>query len=127
MPSSRFAVLLLAGCSMPLVWAQTDWPVYGHDSGAMRYSPLKQITPKNVARLKVAGTFDTQAPINQPAAPPAAVSSSPPGAPGGGAAPRRPVMRRTEVTPLVIGNVMYLCTGYNRVLALDASTGEQIW
>ena len=37
------------------------------------------------------------------------------------------MMRRTEVTPLVIGDVMYLSTGYNRVLALDASTGKQIW
>jgi quinoprotein glucose dehydrogenase len=31
-----------------------EWRTYGHDSGANRYSPLKQITPANVGNLKVA-------------------------------------------------------------------------
>jgi glucose dehydrogenase len=44
--------------------AQTDRPVYGHDPGGNRYSPLKQITPKNVAKLQLAWSYDTQAPIN---------------------------------------------------------------
>jgi glucose dehydrogenase len=31
---------------------QTDWPVYGHDPAGTRYSPLKQITAANVAKLQ---------------------------------------------------------------------------
>src|SRR5437899_381857 len=53
--------------------AQTDWPVYGHDPGGMRYSPLKRITTKNVANLKVAWTYDTQVPA---AAPPSGIPSN---------------------------------------------------
>jgi len=36
---------------------QTDWPTYGHDSGSTRYSPLKQITTKNVSKLAPAWTY----------------------------------------------------------------------
>ena len=39
--------------------AQTDWPMFGHDPGAMRYSPLKQINTTNVDRLRLAWQFDT--------------------------------------------------------------------
>jgi glucose dehydrogenase len=38
-----------------------DWPSHDHDAGAQRFSPLKQITPSNVARLQTAWTFDTGA------------------------------------------------------------------
>jgi glucose dehydrogenase len=38
-----------------------DWPHYGHDPGARRFSPLTQITPQNVATLTRAWTFDTGA------------------------------------------------------------------
>lgn len=36
-----------------------DWPAFGRDPGAQRYSPLTQITPENVATLREAWTFDT--------------------------------------------------------------------
>src|SRR5262245_48646914 len=129
--------VLLGAVSM--AHAQTDWPVYGHDPGGMRYSPLKRITAKNVANLSVAWTYDTQEPA---ATPPANVPSneanqtnrpaneSPEavgpgrGGRGGGARTRR---RLSESTPLVIGGVMYLSTAYNRVLALEPETGKKIW
>jgi glucose dehydrogenase len=38
-----------------------DWPLYGRDAGAQRFSPLTQITPENVATLTKAWTFDTGA------------------------------------------------------------------
>jgi quinoprotein glucose dehydrogenase len=38
-----------------------DWPVYGRDGGAQRFSPLTGITPQNVATLARAWTFDTGA------------------------------------------------------------------
>jgi glucose dehydrogenase len=39
--------------------AQTDWPMFGHDPGGMRYSPLKQINTTNVQQLRLAWQFDT--------------------------------------------------------------------
>ena len=36
-----------------------DWPVYGHDPGGAKYSPLAQINRQNVKRLEVAWTFHT--------------------------------------------------------------------
>ncbi|MEO8657531.1 MAG: pyrroloquinoline quinone-dependent dehydrogenase [Bryobacteraceae bacterium] len=42
--------------------AQTDWPAYGNDPGAARYSPLTQIDATNVARLRPAWTFHTGKP-----------------------------------------------------------------
>src|SRR4051812_1220610 len=42
--------------------AAGEWRTYGHDAGALRYSPLKQITPENVARLKVAWVYHMRPP-----------------------------------------------------------------
>lgn len=39
----------------------TDWSYHDHDAGGQRYSPLKQITPANVAELQPVWTFDTGA------------------------------------------------------------------
>lgn len=43
-------------------FAQTDWPYYGNDPGAMRFSSLRQIHTGNVTRLKLAWTFRTGKP-----------------------------------------------------------------
>ncbi len=43
-------------------FAQTDWPSYGNDPGAMRFSSLRQIDAGNVERLKLAWTFRTGKP-----------------------------------------------------------------
>jgi glucose dehydrogenase len=37
--------------------AQVDWPSFGNDAGAMRYSTLRQIDAANVAHLQPAWTF----------------------------------------------------------------------
>jgi quinoprotein glucose dehydrogenase len=79
-----------------------DWPTYGHDAGGMRYSPLTQITPQNVSTLKVAWTYHMK-PTPQTRALP------------------------SQMTPLVVGNTMYFGTPYGRVVALDATTGKEIW
>jgi quinoprotein glucose dehydrogenase len=47
------ALLLLSTCG----FAQTDWPSYGNDPGAMRYSSLQQLNTGNVERLKPAWSF----------------------------------------------------------------------
>ena len=95
-------VLLLAGG--PAAAAETEWPTYGHDPGGMRYSPLKQITPQNVAKLQPAWTYHLRK------------SSS-------GASRFQP----SQVTPLIVDGLLYLTSPYNEVLALDAATGAEVW
>jgi glucose dehydrogenase len=53
------ALLLLAAAAFP---NSNDWPSYGNDPGAMRYSMLRQIHAGNVDRLKLAWTFRTGKP-----------------------------------------------------------------
>src|ERR1700733_2659537 len=58
--------VLTAGAPIFMAQAQTDWPNYSHDAGGSRYTPLKQINEKNVAKLKLAWTFDPTAPVTDP-------------------------------------------------------------
>jgi quinoprotein glucose dehydrogenase len=61
--------LLLAAVvfGQAVVFAQTDWPSYGNDPGAMRYSTLRQIRAANIDRLKLAWTFRTDKPGSEAA------------------------------------------------------------
>ena len=127
-----------------------EWPTYGHDPGGMRFSPLTQITPKNVSQLKVAWVYQMKPAGALPPtgrggdAPPArggADSVPPAGRGGGGAEGETPDavpggrrggrggsgFRPSEATPLVINGIMYLPTPYSRVVALDPTTGKEIW
>jgi quinoprotein glucose dehydrogenase len=79
-----------------------DWVSNNRDLGAQRFSPLTQITPANVTRLKQAWVYHMR--------------------PAG--APRLLV---TEAIPIVVRNTMYLPTPYGHVVALDASTGAEKW
>ncbi len=83
-----------------------DWPVYGGDPGGRKYSPLASITPANVAGLRTAWEWKTgEQPDKQLGTFPGAFQN----------------------TPLMIDNVLYVSTPYNRVAALDADTGREIW
>jgi quinoprotein glucose dehydrogenase len=79
-----------------------EWPTYGHDAGAMRFSPLTQITPANVGQLRVAWTYHMR---------PAGETR----------------FATSEVTPLVVDGTMYIATPYSRVVALDPITGKELW
>ncbi len=83
----------------------SDWPAYGRTQEGTRYSPLQQITPENVKNLQVAWTFRT----------------------GDMKGPNDPVEITNEVTPIKIGNLLYLCSPHQILFALDAKTGEQKW
>lgn len=84
--------------------AQKDWRNWGNTTSGTRFAALDQITKANVADLRVAWTFRTgDVPISN----------------GAGA--------EDQVTPLQVGNTVYLCTAHNLVFALDADTGIQRW
>jgi quinoprotein glucose dehydrogenase len=83
-----------------------EWHAYGRTGHGQRYSPLAQITPNNVSSLKVAWQYRT---------------GDLRGKEGD------PVETTYEVTPLKVGNSLYFCTPHQLVIALNATTGEQLW
>ncbi len=107
-----------AGTPPPAADAAREWRTYGHDDGAMRFSPVTQITPENVDRLQVAWTYHMRPTPAQPAA----TGRAGRGGRGGGTG-----FSASQATPLVIDGVMYLSTPYFRVVALDPTTGREIW
>jgi quinoprotein glucose dehydrogenase len=54
-------VLVLLMGAAPQRKPDSDWPSFGRDPGAQRFSPLTQITPRNVSQLEPAWSFDTGA------------------------------------------------------------------
>ena len=74
-----------------------QWLTVGRDYAETRYSPLHAIDAKNVARLGLAWTYDTQS------------------------------LRGLEATPLVANGVLYSSTAWSNVFALDARTGRELW
>ncbi len=109
----RFAVLsaAIAGLS----YGQNDWPVFGHDAGAQKYSPLMQITPQNVAGLRLAWQYST------------ALASAGPEDTAGGRGRGGMRGRVSEISPVVTGGVMYITSPYNFAAALEPETGKEIW
>lgn len=87
-----------------------EWPTYGGDAGGSKYSRLADINRTNVARLAQAWTWDTKDPANPPA------DSGRPARPG-----------NFQATPLMLNDTLYLPTPLNQVVALDATTGRELW
>jgi quinoprotein glucose dehydrogenase len=85
---------------------EQDWPFYGGDQGGMKYSPLTDVTASTVPRLGVAWEWSPRE---------KALSEF-------GTRPGN-----FQATPLMIDNVLYLSTPYNRVVALNADTGAELW
>src|SRR5262249_49421761 len=104
----------LARTIMPADYAaSTEWPTYGHDSGGMRFSPLAQITTANVGRLRVAWVYHLK--------PEDYVAQAGRGRGAG------TTFAASEATSLVVGGLMYISSPYGRVVALDATTGKEVW
>ena len=74
-----------------------DWPAYGGSPENTHYSSLDQINRKNVKKLEVAWSFDTEE--------------------KGG----------LQTSPIIVGNVLYGLTPSQKVFALDAATGKLLW
>ena len=77
------------------------WTHYGRDDHSNRFAPFDQITADNVKGLEVAWTYRTGAKT------------------GGG--------NEDQNTPIQVGDSVYLCTPQNKVIALNAETGEEKW
>ena len=113
MRSRWIVAMLVGGITMSALLAQApkpiaagDWPMFSHDLSGTRFSPLTQINTKNVAKLVPAWKYRLRTDTERNTA----------GGVGG----------YSEVTPIVVGGVMYLTAG-NRVIALDPDTGKEIW
>ena len=117
------STLAVAVAACAAAFAQNDWPTYGRDLAGTRYSPLKQIDSGNVSKLVRAWTYHmsaaTAAPERQEEGNEVPAGRGERRGGGGG--------RISEVSPLIIGGVMYITTGYGRVVALEPETGKPIW
>ncbi|MCF3638600.1 glucose/quinate/shikimate family membrane-bound PQQ-dependent dehydrogenase [Rhizobium sp. TRM95111] len=82
-----------------------EWHQYGRTPFGQRYSPLDQINTGNVSTLKVAWQYRT----------------------GDVKLPDDVGETTYQVTPLKIGNTLYVCTPHNWAIAIDATTGEEKW
>jgi quinoprotein glucose dehydrogenase len=83
-----------------------DWKAVGGDIGQARYSPIAQITDKNVGRLEVAWTYRTGEMVRHA---------------------KSMAWTKFEATPIIADNKLVFCTPFNRVVALDPATGKEIW
>ena len=105
-PSMDLPAAHMAMADPALMQAGADWPAYGGSFSARRYSPLSQITPDNVGKLKRAWLIHT------------------------GDLPSSQKVRGTygaENTPLKVGDSLYVCTPKNIVISLDPATGKERW
>ena len=74
-----------------------EWHQYGRTTHGTRYSPLDQITPVNVGKLERIWHKRTNR------------------------------QNAFKATPIQVGGLLYYCTAFNFVQALDAETGELVW
>lgn len=93
------APFLLPWC---LPGADANWGTYLGDPASSHYSTLKQITPRNVAKLELAWTYHA-----------------------GGADPKN--RSQIQCNPLIVDGVLYGTTPDLQLVALDAATGREQW
>ena len=84
--------------------AQKDWAFWGNTPQGTRFAALDQINRDNVKDLKVAWTFHT-----------------------GDIAKSDGFGAEDQNTPLQIGDTLFVCTPYNKVIAINGDTGREQW
>jgi quinoprotein glucose dehydrogenase len=82
-----------------------EWHQYGRTGFGQRWSPLGQITPTNVRDLQTAWEYRT----------------------GDVKGPDDIGETTYQVTPIKIGNSLYVCTPHNIAISIDARTGKENW
>jgi quinoprotein glucose dehydrogenase len=75
----------------------TTWSTYLGSPDSAHYSALTQINKSNVHQLEVAWSYDTES------------------------------NRSYEFSPIVVGRTMYVLAKHTSVVALDATTGKELW
>ena len=85
--------------------AKGDWPAYAGTWAGLKWSPLTQITPANADKLQVAWHIHT----------------------GDLKRPSDPGEFTYEMTPIKVGDSLYLCTPHDIVIAVDPVTGQTRW
>ena len=101
-PSWLFTATFVCLSAAGVARGDSDWPVYGADHAATRYSSADQIDTNNVGQLQLAWIYRTGDMRN------------------GGAS-------TIECNPLMVDGVLYLTTPSLRLVALDAATGWPRW
>jgi quinoprotein glucose dehydrogenase len=82
-----------------------EWHQYGRTGFGQRWSPLDQITPENVGELQLAWQYQT----------------------GDVKLPEDVTETTYQVTPIKVGDSLYVCTPHNIAISLNAQTGEENW
>ncbi|MEJ2138463.1 MAG: pyrroloquinoline quinone-dependent dehydrogenase [Gammaproteobacteria bacterium] len=85
----------------------TGWPTYGGEAGGSRYSPLADITRDNVHMLEPAWVYRHGDVAGERLAPGTKTAF--------------------QATPVLAGDTLYFCTPLDRLIALNAETGEERW
>jgi glucose dehydrogenase len=85
----------------------SEWPAYGGDAGGQRHAALPGLTRERVAALAPAWTYRH-----------------------GDVSDGTGDVRSTsafQATPILVDDTLFLCTPFNRVIALDPATGAERW
>lgn len=85
--------------------ADSDWPAYGRTQAGVRYSPLARINDGNVGQLQVAWTYHTEDFKGD----------------------NDSGETTNELTPIKVGERMFICTTHQFLDALDPATGKRLW
>jgi quinoprotein glucose dehydrogenase len=100
-PVAVYLSIFLAACNYH-DFREMNWPVYRGDKGSNAYSPLQQINKKNLQNLELAWTYHS-----------------------GDA--REGNRSNIECNPIIVNGMMYLTSPRLKLIALDPSTGKEIW
>ena len=108
------AVLLSLGAGPASSQTLADWPLPGGAPGGGHFSTATQITPDNVTELKEAwvhrsGDFHAGTNFIK------------------GFDSGEPLQSSWQATPILVDDALVVCTPYNRIIAVDAATGEERW
>ncbi|KAA0994171.1 outer membrane protein assembly factor BamB family protein [Dyadobacter aurulentus] len=80
-----------------------DWPEYNGDGARSHYSPLQQIHPGNLSKLKVAWTYAS------------------------GGADTTQSRSQMQCNPIIVDGILFGVSADIQVFALEAGTGRQLW
>ena len=107
-PFATFLLVTSCGRDLPLdiEGPISGWPMYGGNELANRHSNLNQITSENVHQLEIAWVYHS-----------GDVDDGSNGI----------IPTAFQATPIILGDSLYFCTPFNRVISVYAETGKQRW